>query len=484
MGGALAMANSTMVTAKDGRQHSWGSIKLLLATLIVSTLGDGFCGVMMSVALPDISETYHISLSVANWVTVGYAIVAATAVMCAATVLARYGLRKLFFFSRVLLIVSSVIGLFSLNFPMMLGSRLIQAVGSGLMFPTINTVIIRIVPERYSGRIVSLNSAIIGLGIAVAPLLSGLFLTYVSLTSMYVVPLVIGIISLAMGVKFMFDVEARQDRRIDLTSVLLAFIGLTMLMLGFSELTHRTLMASCMLMAGLVVLAWFTMRQLHMDRPLLNIHPLKHLSVSIGVVMYIMGGMGQQAVLLLLPLYLERACDYSDAASGGFLLIVALIYSGVTLVAGKSVDSHGIWPVLPIGFLVLAVGMLAVFGIAPLRNAWLIAVIAGVAASGYALVNVPDKDVVLESVPDTDTADVSSVFSTGAQIASSIGSALFVGILSADVLHRTAEGVNRHAAYAYGFQHSVLVGAIIEGITLVVAVWYAREMVKHGKARN
>ena len=51
--------------------------------------------------------------------TVGYAIVAATAVMTAATVLARIGLKKLFFWSRVLLIVSSLIGLFSLNFPIM-----------------------------------------------------------------------------------------------------------------------------------------------------------------------------------------------------------------------------------------------------------------------------------------------------------------------------------------------------------------------------
>ena len=202
-----AIANDEMITAKDGQQHSWKSIKLLIATLIVSTLGDGFCGVMMAVALPNISETYHVSIATANWVTVGYAIVAATAVMTAATVLARIGLKKLFFWSRVLLIVSSLIGLFSLNFPMMLTSRLIQAVGSGLMFPTINTVIIRVVPAKISGRVVSLNSAIIGLGIAVAPLLSGVFLTYVSLTSMYVVPLAVSSVTDDISASSIFSSE-------------------------------------------------------------------------------------------------------------------------------------------------------------------------------------------------------------------------------------------------------------------------------------
>lgn len=363
-----AIANDEMITAKDGQQHSWKSIKLLIATLIVSTLGDGFCGVMMAVALPNISETYHVSIATANWVTVGYAIVAATAVMTAATVLARIGLKKLFFWSRVLLIVSSLIGLFSLNFPMMLTSRLIQAVGSGLMFPTINTVIIRVVPAKISGRVVSLNSAIIGLGIAVAPLLSGVFLTYVSLTSMYVVPLAVGIISILMGAKFMFDVEPRKQHPIDVLSIALSFVGLAALMMGFSELTHRPLFAVPMLIVGVAVLAWFTVRQFHVDVPLLDLHPMKHLYVSIGVLMYMAGAMGQQAVLLLLPLYLERACDYTPFVAGCFLLIMTLFYSGSVIVGGKTVDRSGMWPVVSSGFLLMVIGLFATFFAAPPRS--------------------------------------------------------------------------------------------------------------------
>ncbi|WP_288273815.1 MFS transporter [uncultured Bifidobacterium sp.] len=274
------LADDTMLTAKDAGRHSWRSIKLLLATLIVSTLGDGFCSVMMSVALPNISETYDVSLATANWVTVGYAIVAATAVMTAASALARLGLKRMFFWSRILLIVSSVIGLCSVVFPMMLASRLIQAVGAGLMFPAINTVIIRVVPARHSGRIVSLNGSIIGVDIAVAPLLSDVFLTYVSLTSMYVVPLAIGVVSLVMGLKFTFDVEARRDAPIDVLSVLLAFAGLATVMLGFSELTHRPPLAVTMLVAGLAILAVFTWRQSRLTSPLLDLRPMRHLYVS------------------------------------------------------------------------------------------------------------------------------------------------------------------------------------------------------------
>lgn len=474
-----AFPNTQVITAKDGQQHTWKSIKLLIATLIVSTLGDGFCGVMMAVALPDISETYHISLATANWVTVGYSIIAATSVMTAATLLRKIGLRKLFMWSRVLLIVSSLIGLFSLNFPMMLGSRLIQAIGAGLMFPTINTVIIRLVPPKISGQMVSANSAIIGIGIAVAPVLSGLFLTYVSLTSMYIVPLVIGIVSLIMGSRFVFDVEVRKSEPIDVPSVLLAFVGLTALTLGFSELTHLPRFAASMILVGLAVLAWFAVRQFHISKPLLNLHPMTKWYVSVGVLLFMAGSMGQQATLLLLPLYLERACGLSAFTAGLMLMVVALGYSVAVVVGGRRVDRSGMWPVVSTGFLLMCTSMFALVFTAQDRVAWVVVLIGAFALMGDALINVPDKDVVFEAVPDRDVPDTSVIFSTGSQIAGSLASALFVGILSATVLRETGLGVARDAAYASGFERAMLIAAIFEAIMGIISALYSTEMVRH-----
>ena len=60
-----------MITSNDGQRHMWKSVKLLSARVIVSTLGDGFGGVMRAVALRNISEPYHGSVATANGVTVG-----------------------------------------------------------------------------------------------------------------------------------------------------------------------------------------------------------------------------------------------------------------------------------------------------------------------------------------------------------------------------------------------------------------------------
>lgn len=477
-----AIRDNQLITAKNGQQHTWKSVKLLLATLIVSTLGDGFCGVMMAVALPDIADAYHIAIATANWVTVGYSIVAATAVMMAATLMQRIGLKKLFLISRIFLIVSCVIGLCSVNFPMMLGSRLIQAVGSGLMFPTINSVILELVPPQRSGQVISLNSSIIGLGIAIAPIISGLFLTYVSLTSMYVIPLIIGIISLIMGHKFMFNVEPRANRLIDIPSVILSFVGLFALMYGFSEMTHQPKVAFPLLIVGILILGWFTARQLHLTTPLLDVKPLKYPNFSIGVLMYMAGAIGQQAVLLLMPLYMERACGFTPFVTGVFALGMTICYSGAIIVSGKIVDKRGMWPIVSIGYLVMVIGLLGTCFFAPTKNEWLIVIFGSIVVVGDAFINVPDKDVVMEAVPNQLLPHASSIFSTSAQIASSLGSALFVGVLSADVLRKMHDGVNESNAYAGGFQHSILIALVFEIVMLIVSVWYSLQMVRHGKA--
>ena len=62
------------------------------------------------------------------------------------------------------------------------------------------------------------------------------------------------------------------------------------------------------------------------------------------------------------------------------------------------------------------------------------------------------------------------------QIASAIGSSLFVGVLSADVLRDTAAGAAKAAAYASAFAHTLSIAVAIAVAGLLVAFFYARAM--------
>ena len=64
------------------------------------------------------------------------------------------------------------------------------------------------------------------------------------------------------------------------------------------------------------------------------------------------------------------------------------------------------------------------------------------------------------------------------QIASALGSSLFVGVLSADVLRDTAAGAANVPAYASAFAHTLSIAIGIAAAGFVLAVFYARAMRK------
>ncbi|MFQ9179758.1 MAG: MFS transporter [Eggerthella lenta] len=75
------------------RESTASMLPVLLACSFTASFGQS----MMNVALPELAERFGITLSIANWVIVGYMVVAATAIMLAAFMLRRLRLRRVFF---------------------------------------------------------------------------------------------------------------------------------------------------------------------------------------------------------------------------------------------------------------------------------------------------------------------------------------------------------------------------------------------------
>ena len=71
----------------------------------------------------------------ANWMVLGFTIVAGTVITTAASLLKRFGLRKIMLCGYVLSLAGGLLGLFSWDFWSMLAARLVQALTVGLFFP-------------------------------------------------------------------------------------------------------------------------------------------------------------------------------------------------------------------------------------------------------------------------------------------------------------------------------------------------------------
>ena len=452
-----------------------GSVASMLPVLLACSFTASFGQSMMNVALPELAERFGVTLSIANWVIVGYMVVAATAIMLSAFMLRRLGLRRVFFVGAGALALGSACALLSQDFPMLFASRLVQAVGTGLFFPSVTSVIMTNSPAAVRGTRLALNSGVIAVGLAISPTASGFALTQFGWRAMFVVSLAMSVALLAVGFFRIHGGPSTKRVPIDALSVMLGPLGLAAFLYGLGEVT-RDLAPSL----AAVLLALFAWRQFALESPLLDLHPLVHPRFAVGILLVMVGMLTSFSMSILLPLYYEGALGYTAFFAGLLLLGPVLVNAAFTFLGGRVFDRHGAWPLIPAGLVLVLVGQATAFFSAESMIAILIVLSSAAVYAGAGFVVAPSKTAALGTLPPATYSAGASINSTAAQIASAIGSSLFVGVLSADVLRDTAAG----AAKASAFEHTLSIAVVIAAAGLLVAFFYARAMRKPaGKQR-
>ena len=453
-----------------------GSVASMLPVLLACSFTASFGQSMMNVALPELAERFGVTLSIANWVIVGYMVVAATAIMLSAFMLRRLGLRRVFFVGACALL--------SQDFPMLFASRLVQAVGTGLFFPSVTSVIMTNSPAAVRGTRLALNSGVIAVGLAISPTASGFALTQFGWRAMFVVSLAMSVALLAVGFFRIHGGPSTKRVPIDALSVMLGPLGLAAFLYGLGEVTRDLAPSLAALAVGAVLLALFAWRQFALESPLLDLHPLVHPRFAVGILLVMVGMLTSFSMSILLPLYYEGALGYTAFFAGLLLLGPVLVNAAFTFLGGRVFDRHGAWPLIPAGLVLVLVGQAAAFFSAESMIAILIVLSSAAVYAGAGFVVAPSKTAALGTLPPATYSAGASINSTAAQIASAIGSSLFVGVLSADVLRDTAAGAAKASAYAAAFEHTLSIAVVIAAAGLLVAFFYARAMRKPaGKQR-
>ena len=461
-----------------------GSVASMLPVLLACSFTASFGQSMMNVALPELAERFGVTLSIANRVIVGYMEVAATAIMLSAFMLRRLGLRRVFFVGAGALALGSACALLSQDFPMLFASRLVQAVGTGLFFPSVTSVIMTNSPAAVRGTRLALNSGVIAVGLAISPTASGFALTQFGWRAMFVVSLAMSVALLAVGFFRIHGGPSTKRVPIDALSVMLGPLGLAAFLYGLGEVTRDLAPSLAALAVGAVLLALFAWRQFALESPLLDLHPLVHPRFAVGILLVMVGMLTSFSMNILLPLYYEGALGYTAFFAGLLLLGPVLVNAAFTFLGGRVFDRHGAWPLIPAGLVLVLVGQAAAFFSAESMIAILIVLSSAAVYAGAGFVVAPSKTAALGTLPPATSSAGASINSTAAQIASAIGSSLFVGVRSADVLRDTAAGAAKASAYAAAFEHTLSIAVVIAAAGLLVAFFYARAMRKPaGKQR-
>jgi MFS family permease len=148
--------------------------------LVVGGLAVVFDTTIVSVALHTLSVKLGTSVTTIQWVSTGYLLALGITVPLSTWGLARFGGKRLWLFSLAVFLAGSVGSSLAWNAGSLIGWRVVQGIGGGLMLPLMTTLIFQAAGGKSLGRLVTYVALPALLGPILGPLIGGTILTHLS----------------------------------------------------------------------------------------------------------------------------------------------------------------------------------------------------------------------------------------------------------------------------------------------------------------
>ena len=159
----------------------------------------------------------------------------------------------------------------------------------------------------------------------------------------FLMVLVFFVATTLLGLSLLRNITETTHPKLDILSVILAALGFTGIITGFSGLGDYGLSVNVIipLIIGVASIIVFAIRQLTLKHPLLNLHVFKYPFFTIGIIINVVNVMVVFAIVILLPMYLQNALGTTSFIASLVMLPGSILNCFLPILAGHIYDKHG-----------------------------------------------------------------------------------------------------------------------------------------------
>lgn len=421
-------------TARTGRfEYKWVALAVVLCGSIMTLID----ATVVNVALPTLQSAFATkSYNDISWVVTGYLLAQGAVIPVSGWVTDRYGTKRVYLLTVFLFTAASALCGLAWNLPTLIVFRVLQGVGGGMIMPIGMTIILRAVGPSQMGRAMGVFGVPMLLAPAIGPVLGGWLVQDFTWRLIFYINIPVGVIALVAAYRFLRETPFSHTMKLDWIGFLTGTPAVLALMYGVdrsSELGWGAPLVVGMLVLAAVFFAAFLYRQRVAEEPLLHLELFRDTTFSASIILgfflvtALFGGM------VLLPLYLQQVHGY-DAISTGLILMPQAVTAALFMpIGGFLTDRIGPRPVVIFGTVLLVVGGVM---LAQIHDDSPVAFVVGAlalrgVAMGFAMM--PGMSAGLARIPPHLTSRASSITNTVQRAGSSVGIAILVTVLSAQV---------------------------------------------------
>ncbi len=434
-GGSAPAPTVTTVPPSEAPVSLFGrplAYKYVVAAVFVAALFlDILDTTIVNVALRTIGT--ELNTEAIEWVVLGYTLSMAVWIPASGWLGDRFGTKRLFLTALVLFVGGSALCGFAQSIGQLIGFRVLQGVGGGMLTPVGIAMLFRAFPPIERARASTIVMVPTLAAPALGPVLGGLITDTIGWRWIFFVNVPIGFVALAFGLRYLREHTEPSAGRFDVPGFVLSGYGLAAIIYALNEGPRVGWDAPAVVLLGVtgvlafVALVWV---ETHKPEPMLALRLLRDRLFATTNLVMAFGMASFVGLLFVLPLYLQglRGLDPFDSGLVTFPQAIGILIS--SQVAGRIYGRVGPRRLMVGGMFGAAVSVAAFTQLGLTTNLWIVRALlfARGLAMGFTFVAVQTAS--YARIAPSDNGRASAIFSTQRQMSVSIGVALMATVLS------------------------------------------------------
>jgi EmrB/QacA subfamily drug resistance transporter len=413
-------------------------LTVIAAVVVIGAIMSILDTTIVNVALETLGRDLHASLDDVQWVATGYLLALAVVIPLTGWASERFGARRIWLTSVVLFVAGSVLCGLSWNLPSLIGFRVLQGIGGGMVMPVGMIMLTQAAGPSRVGRVMSVIGVPMLMGPVLGPVLGGLIVDNLSWRWIFFVNVPVGILGVAMGLRWLpRGRPAEHPGRLDALGLALLSPGLGLAVFGLTETsTHGGLgstQAWLPLAAGLLLIAAFARHALRARRPLIDVRLFGERAFSSAALTTMLVAIAFFGSQLLLPLFFQIARGQTALEAGLLQAPQGLGAALMMPLAGHLTDRIGGGRVAAAGVVLMAIMTVPLTMLGGDTSFWLISAVLFVRGVALGATMMPAMAAAYATLSRAAVPRATSALNVIQRVGGSIGTAVLSVVLAGQI---------------------------------------------------
>lgn len=371
------------------------------SALLVATLASFLTPFMTSaviIALPSIGKEFSLNAIVLSWVPTSYILAAAVFLVPFGRLADIYGRKRIFTYGIFIYTLSSFFTAIANSATALILSRILQGIGSAMIFSTAVAIVTSAFPIGERGRVLGINVAAVYLGLSVGPFLGGFLTQQLGWRSIFLANVLLGLIIIFFIYwKLKGEWAEARGEKFDLAGSLVYSLAIISIMYGFSLLP--SILGGALILLGIVSLFAFIRFEDKQEHPVIDTNLFKgNLTFAFSNLAALVNYSSTSAVAFLLSLYLQYMKKLSPQDAGLILLFQPAVMTIFSPLAGRLSDKIEPRIVASIGMAFTTAGLFLLIFLSENTSQGFIICNLILLGFGFALFSSPNTNAIMSSV--------------------------------------------------------------------------------------